>query len=374
MGAKEVDYNNANGDSHIGQACGQLALVIRAQVALWAASPAFAAYSGVTYEDAAKYAAAAVEKIGMLDGLPMDEWNWYSRYEEIHTMSNRENPSGVIWREGTVDSNNWEADNFPPSLYGKGRINPTQNLVDAFPMANGYPIDDPNSGYDEQNPYANRDPRLKEAILCNGDKAGVNDEVINTQIDSPTNDGMNVNRNEGSTTTGYYLKKHLYISAINLDPTTKTSMKHFYSRIRWTEIFLSYAEAANEVYGPDAKGPYSMSAYDIVKKIRTRCGIVDDAYLESIRGDQGKMRDLIRNERRLELCFENQRFYDIRRWNMPLQATLYGMEISGSGSSLNYKVVEVAKSNYEEYQRFGAIPYGETLKYSNLKQNAGWNK
>ena len=53
---------------------------------------------------------------------------------------------------------NIERDNYPPTLFGSGRINPTQNLVDAFPMANGYPIDHPESGYDPNNPYAGRDP------------------------------------------------------------------------------------------------------------------------------------------------------------------------------------------------------------------------
>ncbi len=372
MGARTSDYDLVNGDSHIGQACGELALVIRAQVALWAASPAYSEFSGITYADAVKYCAAAVEKIGKLDGLQMDVWNWYSAHETLNSLNNRTNPGDVIWREGDVDDNTWETDNYPPSLYGKGRVNPSQNLVDAFPMLNGYPITDPKSGYDPQNPYENRDPRLAEAILCNGDVCGVGNTPINTQADNTGNDGMGVNPKEGSTTTGYYLKKHLYTTLVNLDPTAKSKAKHSYGRIRWTEIFLSYAEAANEVMGPDAKGEYGMSAYDIVKRIRQRCGIVNDEYLESIKSDKEKMRELIRNERRLELCFENQRFYDIRRWKMPLNEPIYGMKITGEGSARKYEKVIVATPNYGEHQYYGALPYTETLKYSNLTQNTGW--
>lgn len=372
MGAKKNDYDLANGDSHIGQASGELALVIRAQVALWAASPAYAEFSGVTYADALKYCAAAVEKIGKLDGLQADVWNWYSDHKNLNTLNNRENPGDVIWREGDVDNNSWESENYPPSLYGKGRVNPSQNLVDAFPMLNGYPITDPKSGYDPQNPYENRDPRLAEAILCNGGVCGVENTPINTQADNTGNDGMNVNRKEGSTTTGYYLKKHLYTTTVNLNPTSKSTAKHSFGRIRWTEIFLAYAEAANEAIGPDSKGDYGMSAYDIVKKIRQRCGIVNDEYLESIKSDKEKMREMIRNERRLELCFENQRFYDIRRWKMPLNEPIYGMKITGEGSARTYEKVLVATPNYGEHQYYGAISYTESLKYSNLVQNTGW--
>ncbi|MBQ2581138.1 MAG: RagB/SusD family nutrient uptake outer membrane protein, partial [Ruminococcus sp.] len=56
-------------------------------------------------------------------------------------------------------------DLFPPTLYGQGRVNPSQNLVDAFPMRNGRPISDANSGYDAKNPYVNRDPRLENYVL-----------------------------------------------------------------------------------------------------------------------------------------------------------------------------------------------------------------
>ena len=83
------------------------------------------------------------------------------------------------------------------------------------------------------------------------------------------------------------------------------------------------------------------------------------------------MTDLIRNERRIEMCFEEQRFWDMRRWNMiiDMKKPVSGVEISADGSTFKYHEVESRK--YSDYQIYGPIPYGETLKYS-LIQNQGW--
>jgi hypothetical protein len=146
---------------------------------------------------------------------------------------------------------------------------------------------------------------------------------------------------------------------------------HYTPRIRYTEIFLAYAEAANQAYGPQDKGGNGYSAYDVVKKLRHRAGIGrdnGDAYLESIKNDQAKMAELIRNERRIELCFEGFRFWDLRRWKSNLTETAKGMNISGT----RYTPMEVDKRSFSEYMYYGPIPYSEVLKYDELKQNQGW--
>lgn len=89
------------------------------------------------------------------------------------------------------------------------------------------------------------------------------------------------------------------------------------------------------------------------------------------------MRELIRNERRLELCFENKRFYDLRRWQVPLEQlneTARGMQITqnSSAAALIYTPINVDARTYADYMYFGPVPYSETLKYSNLQQNKGW--
>ncbi len=87
-------------------------------------------------------------------------------------------------------------------------------------------------------------------------------------------------------------------------------------------MFLDYAEAANEAVGPEAAVAGSKwTAKSVIKSLRERAGIcagVDDPYLNECAQNKDKMRELIRNERRLELCFENHRFYDLRRWQVDL--------------------------------------------------------
>jgi hypothetical protein len=264
-----------------------------------------------------------------------------------------------------------ESDNYPPSIYGKGRINPTQNFVDAFPMANGYPISNAVGGYDAANPYANRDPRLDAYVVLNGSKVGSDGTVITTAADGTTKDALN--REEGSSTrTGYYLRK-LLRQDITLNPTGPTMARHYKPRLRYTEFFLNYAEAANEVYGPTGKGTHAYSAYDVIKAIRLRVHNGEnwtDPYLESIKDDKDKMRELIRNERRIELSFEGFRFWDIRRWGLSLTETANGMSINNAAAT--YSVINVDTRNYKDYQLYGPIPYSEVLKYSNLLQNKGW--
>lgn len=190
-------------------------------------------------------------------------WTWYCNVDDIEKLSPTESPAEILWRGERAKSLSLEEDNFPPTLYGNGRINPTQNLVDAFPMLNGYPVSHLSGEYDENLPYANRDPRLEAYILYNGCKAGNTNKEIFTAADGTTNDALNkvVGR---STRTGYYLRK-LLRQDISLDPNAKADQYHYTPRIRYTEIFLAYAEAANQAYGPQDKGGNGYSAYDVVK-------------------------------------------------------------------------------------------------------------
>ncbi|MCR5696744.1 MAG: RagB/SusD family nutrient uptake outer membrane protein [Marinilabiliaceae bacterium] len=370
IGATQADYNRAFGDNHKGKVDGIIVKAIRAQLLLMSASPAFEA-SGVTNAQAAKALAEVLKAaIGGLDGLDPEGHKWFCNYAQINKLASDQNPAEVLWRSGNNEnSHSIEDDNFPPSLFGNGRTNPTQNLVDAFPMANGYPITDAASGYDASKPYEGRDPRFYDAIIYNGATQGVDNTAIDVTTTSSTLDGIN-KENKKSTRTGYYMKK-LTRSDVNINPNSTTGQRHYTPRIRFTELFLDYAEAANEAYGPTGIGDMG-SAYDVIKAIRHRAlGIDDDPYLESIKNDKDAMRQLIRNERRLELCFENKRFWDLRRWKVDLNelnTTAKGVSITGT----NYKVIDVDTRNYKDYMYYGPIPYGEIQKFSELQQNDGW--
>jgi hypothetical protein len=376
IGANDAEYNRAFGNMQRGKIDGNIITAVKAQVALFAASPAYQSAGAMTWEQAAKYAADYLKiRGGLSANVDPTGWKWFANKDYIKNYKFTDpDPVEIVWRGVVGESHDMESDNYPPSLYGHGRINPTQNLVDAFPTASGYPITSA-PDYDAANPYANRDPRLKMYILVNGDVIGAENKAISTASDATTIDGLN-KETGASTTTGFYMRK-LLRDDVNLNPNNTTNQRHFGARIRTTEILLDYAEAANEAQGPTANvGGASFSAYDVIKALRARVHEDgwSDSYLESIKNDKDKMRQLIRNERRIELCFENHRFWDLRRWKANLTETAKGVNISTNSSTgaLNYRQIDVEPRQYQDYMIYGPIPYSELRKWSNLQQNDGW--
>ena len=382
LGAETTGYNLVFGTRSRGLMSGKIAEAIKAQVALLAASPAFRDQSDVTSAEAAVLCANVLKRIGGLEGFDETGNIWYKNKTKLEPSAS-EMPE-ILWRADRSKDASQERENFPPTLYGSGRVNPSQNLVDAFPMRNGRPITDPKSGYDPKNPYANRDLRLDDNILYNG--MTFRKTVIITGTYPNENDESldNINYGNTSTRTGYYLKKLLRDDVSPLQ-SSLVEQQHIYPRIRYTEIFLAYAEAANDAWGPKADPTgVGFTAYDVIKAIRGRAGLGTDeyglplpdgdAYLEECASDQAKMTNLIRNERRIELCFENKRFWDLRRWKMPLDETVKGVMIDRNDEGeLSYTIIDVEERKYDNsYQLYGPIPKGEVLKWSNLKQNKGW--
>ncbi len=365
-------YTRAFGYHQKGKINGMILRALRAQVALFAASPAYAQYSGVTMEQAARYAAELINTKEM----PADGYKWFANTTEIGGLNKGYNSSESIWQTNVSERHSLEGDFYPPSINGLGRCNPSQNLVDAFPMTNGYPITDSRSGYNANDPYADRDARLAAYILYDGQTIGSGNTTIITGTYGDNNvNGLNYTVGY-STRTGYYMRK-LLRPDVNLNPSNITNQKSYDARIRWTEMFLDYAEAANEAVGPEAAVAGSKwTAKSVIKSLRERAGIcagVDDPYLNECAQNKDKMRELIRNERRLELCFENHRFYDLRRWQVDLNKlneTVKGAEISAPNAG--FKTIDVEQRSYKQHQFFGPIPYSEILKYDALQQNSGW--
>ena len=365
----KATYNRVLGTNFAGRFSGRIARAILAQATLMAASPAFSSASGVTYEQAAQYAKAVLDLNDGIGGIDENGLEWYAD-DNMKNYKAAECPKEVLWRTEKSESRSLESDNYPPSVYGNGRINPTQNFVDAFPMANGYPIANSKSGYNAQDPYAGRDPRLAKYVLYNGMTASSDKKVINTQADNTENlDGLNKDVSK-STRTGYYLKK-LLRQDVNLNPNNPSSQMHYVARIRYTELYLDYAEAANEAYGP--KGGAGYSAYDVIKALRQRAGITGTEYLDECANSKEAMRELIRNERRIELCFEGWRFWDLRRWKANINETAKGVKITNTGDGKLYDYsLSVETRNYKENGYYGPIPYDQILNFPSLAQNAGW--
>ena len=384
LGAEGSAYNSVFGARSKGLVSAKIAEAIKAQVALLAASPAFRDQSGVTSAEAATLAANVLKRIGGMAGFDVTGNIWYKLKTKLDPKA-AEMPE-ILWREDRHNNNEQEKENFPPSLFGNGRVNPSQNFVDAFPMLNGRPITDPKSNYDPKNPYVGRDTRLADNVIYHG--MTYRQTVILTGIDMPNekNETLdNLNNVATSTRTGYYLNK-LLREDVSVNPSSNLTQYHIYPRIRYTEIFLAYAEAANDAWGPKAAPTgIGFTAYDVIKAIRERAGLGKDEYgrplangdeyLEECATDQAKMIELIRNERRIELCFENKRFWDLRRWKMPLNETVKGVQIERNENTgeLTYTIIDVEERRYDSsYQCYGPIPKSEVLKWSNLKQNKGW--
>ena len=385
MGAIVSSYNLVFGLKAKNLMSARVAEAVKAQTALLAASPAFRDQSGVTSAEAADLCAKVLDRVNWELDPTGNIW-----YKTLKTDPQKVDIPEILWREDFHDKDcDQEAENFPPTVDGHGRVNPSQNLVDAFPMRSGLPITDASAGYNNQDPYTNRDPRLAHYVLYNGTKLRSSDIVTGTY---PNADGIstdNLEKGSESTRTGYYLMK-LLRTDVNPNSSSTTKQYHCFARIRYTEIFLAYAEAANDAWGPKGDGGHGHTAYEIIKAIRERAGLATnevgmplpegDTYLENCANDKDKMTNLIRNERRIELCFENKRFWDLRRWKMTLNETVKGVRIDKidadkdpTADNLKYTYFDVENRNYDNsYQCYGPIPKSEILKFSALMQNKGW--
>jgi len=358
-GEFDVDkYTYVFGPDHNHRISGRIIKAFKAKAELLAASPAFL-NGGGHYETAAALAADVVADIGGIDGLDMNGLdNWYN-----FDIGTRDIPE-ILWRNNAGTGTWFEENHFPPSLNGSGQLNPSQNLVDAFPMASGFPATAEN-GYDENDPYSNRDPRLTAYVLYNGND--LNGRVIRTGADGG-NDAVDAVP-EQSTRTGYYLKKLMFPSFSKDNSGSTTPIETYDVFMRYTEVFLMLAEAANEIGGPDhAVG--GISARNVLAKIRERAGLAQpDNYLASITTKE-EMRALIRNERRLELCFEGHRLYDLRRWKKLDSSVedIKGLYFNGS----EYTTLNVEPRNYPDHGYYAPIPRSEVVKFDKIEQNNGW--
>lgn len=359
-------YNTVFGNYSQQRMSGRHAKAIKARLALLVASPAFnPANDQSLWAKAADYHAELLDEINGVGGVDPKGHIFYLKEQidaaDLNSGDRMDIPE-ILWRRPIYTDRVKEENNFPPSLFGRGQVNPSQNLVDAFPMVNGYPITHPESGYNASDPYTNRDPRLDLYIIRDGSR------YKNTTIRTAVGGGVNaVDSVTNSTRTGYYLKK-LLREDVNANPASAANQKHFNTHIRYTELFLNYAEAANEAWGPTGTGTHGYSAKDVVSAIRQRAGIQQpDAYLATVT-DKEAMRALIQNERRLELCFEGFRFWDLRRWKKDLTEPVKGVTIQGNVYS--YFTVEQRAYN-NDYMHYGPIPNNDVVKFG-ISQNAGW--
>lgn len=227
----------------------------------------------------------------------------------------------------------------------------------------GKDIDAPDSGYDPDNPYQDRDPRLAQTVVTNNSMfKGRAVEIWRGGKDGPP--GSN------ATPTGYYLRKYV-IEDVSLDPNNTTTQQHTWVLFRYAEVLLNYAEAVNEAYGPQGTAAgLNMSATEAVNMVRER---VDMPPLQEGLG-RGEFRQKVREERRVELAFENHRFWDIRRWQIgPSTQEIYGVNIDRLGeNNFEYERVLVEDRVWNDRMYLYPIPQNEVFINESLEQNPGW--
>jgi hypothetical protein len=260
---------------------------------------------------------------------------------------------------------------LPPSRSGANGAFPYQGMVDAFPMSNGKLITDPTSGYDPTHPYDNRDPRMNYSIIHDQTVLSVRTGSGLISGQAPVNIYLGNGNNQNpdavhiGTVTGYYCNKMLDPGA--LAATIAYVSNRCIPLIRYSEILLDYAEAANEYEGP------TINVYNAMQAVRQRAGL--NPYQLPAGLSQAQMRTYIQNERRIELAYEGHRFFDVRRWKIApqtenIQAT--GMEVDDNGTAVTYNPFNVTKHNFRPAMYLWPFPISETGKSASLIQNPGY--
>ena len=353
---------------------------IKALVYMTWASPRFNPQANkARWDSAAKYAKQVIDFKLTVDNVP----SGFVAKTGV-TWTNPNFP-GIVFASRYLNANDaMERLFYPGGFQGNGRMGATQELVNAFPTATGYPINDPanRGGYNAQDPYANRDPRFYSIIFHNNAQAvklGTSNVMYTFENFEGGKDAPGMN--SSNSRTNYHIKKFVFMG-LNWSETSVNRQPHSKFFIRWAHMCLTFAEAANNVAGPTTP-LYGLTAKDAIKYLRSRntydnkTGLATDPYLDEIAAaGQTQFAEFIKNERRIETCFEGLRFFDLRRWTTDLtdlNKAVHGASITKNpDDSFTYNLnVEVEPRIYKS--AYLPIPYSEILKMSNLEQNEGWD-
>lgn len=359
---------NNNDDTWVtGRATKAAAMALKSRLLLYAASPL---YNVGTWADAAKSAH---------DVIALNTYSLYTGGYQSLFLTDR-NPETIFARYYTKNANHvhLEIANGPNGYGGWGGNTPYQNLVDTYEMKNGKaPFNEDGSvntasGYDPTQPYVNRDPRFDATILYNGSMyRGRAVETFNPNgKDSPSGrDNWNTSK------TGYYLRKFMN-DAYPLENPWGNAGFQPWNYFRYAEILLNYAEAANEAYGADViPAGATLTARQALNLVRKRPSVD----MPEIPAGQSKdeFRKHVRYERRVELAFEEHRFYDVRRWKIAIiteNVPAYGVNIAKGNNGFTYTRKEALSGRvFQEKHYWLPIPRSEILSSNGqLEQNPGY--
>lgn len=344
-----------NMNDAFGRATKGAALALKSRLLLYAASPLYVDFGDIDEankpSNATLWKAAADAAKAVID---LNQYELAPAYDDLfkNDFQNKE----YIFVRRYPSNSNFEKSNFPVSYGGKGGTNPSQNLIDDYEMLDGTAFDwsDPVKA---AHPFENRDERLLATVLMNG-------VLFKGKRIATYPGGADAMPNPNATKTGYYLRKFLNEN-VNIQ-TGGGSDGHVVPLFRLAEIYLNYAEALNEY---DPTNP-DIAVY--LNKIRGRVSLPDVPSGLT----QEQMRTLIHHERRVELAFEEHRFWDVRRWKVAsstLGAPVKGVKITqDDAGNFTYSPVQVEQRVFQPKMYWYPIPQSEVLKLHHWEQNKGW--
>lgn len=379
-----LDHDTAWASSRAGRLSQPVARALASRIKLYMASPRYAAESGISWQDAADAAKSFMNDYGQYFGLfALDNISATENYGNavLYTTYNDNNNETIFFRNDPVI--NWSnilADT-PVGEGGNGGNCPSQNLVDMYDMIDGSspfvqydatgapvygsgaqaPAINSASGYNDADMWTNRDPRLAATVLYQGTPWGTMRD--NSTIDVRPGMADNPTGNANATPTGYYMRK--YIPATILSSNHGGTARRLWTIMRYAEILLNYAEAMNEVNGP------CQEVYDMLDAVRHRGGITGNVADRADLTDKDAMRNFIHKERTVEFAFEEHRSWDVRRWNVAVEALarpIYGINVAMDGT-ISRKIAQ--ERVFDQKMYLYPIPESEVWK-TGIENNPGW--
>lgn len=353
-----------------------IVLALKSRILLYMASPRFASQSGYTWADAAD---AAKEFIDLYGDTQVYQLNADYTNAILQNAHDQGNPEVIFYRSDLTQG--WGSygyyNDVPVGYGGNGGLCPSQNLIDMYDMINGQspfttydatgapvyastaacPTVNVFSGYDDQHPTANRDPRLDATILYQGvNWSGRAIDVVYGGTDNPVG-------NANATPTGYYVRK--YMPEVILQNNHTGSSYRNWIILRYAEILLNYAEALNELGN-------GTQALQVLQQLRDRAGLTYPLTNRTDLNSQTAIRNFIHKERTIELAFEEHRPWDVRRWGVAKEALgrdIIGVSVAADGTYTR----KVAQNRvFEDRMYLYPIPETESWK-TGIDNNEGWN-
>jgi starch-binding outer membrane protein, SusD/RagB family len=283
-------------------------------------------------------------------------------YQNLFSYSGENNIEVLLDKQFVKDvySNSVFALLAPYSQTADGSFVPVKKLVDAYEMQNGKRITEAGSGFDPVNPYKDRDPRLGYSVFVLGSTLP-SGAIYDSRPNSGTADA--VGYKPGSTKTGFNIKK--YVNKEDYSSPRNSGINVIL--MRYAEVLLTYAEAKIEAGQVDA------SVFKAINDVRQRADVNLPPIVAPKLPDE--MREIVRHERMVELAFEGQRYFDIRRWGIAqvvMNVPVSGMTYSNSSGNLVTINDPTLRTFIPNRDYLWPIPQKELNLNKSLKQNPNW--